>query len=95
LRAKVFGGLYHGRVLVLPEGTREDDLVELPETLPAGETFTTGRSEPEAHTNERIYRVTESRVTREKYLAYAGPMRFVRTIEVPPAPSIGVTVHLR
>jgi hypothetical protein len=94
LRVKVFGGLYHGRVLVLPEGTREGDIVELPESLPAGETFAVGRTAPELHRSARVYKVTESVSSGEKYLANIS-MRFVRTVDVPPPATIPVTVHLR
>jgi hypothetical protein len=94
LRVKVYGGLYHGRVLVLPEGTRESDLVELSTTLPAGETFGPARSHPELHTDARLYQVTESSTSGEKYLRNIGG-RFVRTVDVPPPTTIPVTVHLR
>jgi hypothetical protein len=94
LRAKCYGGLYHGRVLVLPEGTREGDIVELPASLPAGEMFSAGRSHPELHANARVYKVTESVTSGEKYLANVS-MRFVRTVDVPPPATIPVTVHLR
>jgi hypothetical protein len=94
LRVKVYGGLHHGRVLVLPEGTREGDLVELPETLPAGEMFGPGRTHPDMHRNSRLYKVTENTVGTEKYLANISG-RFVRTVDVPPPTTIPVTVHLR
>lgn len=94
MRVKVYGGLHHGRVLVLPEGTREGDLVELPETLPTGEMFGRGRTHPELHTNSRMYRLEEGATSGEKYLANIS-MRFVRTVDVPPVPTIPVTVHLR
>jgi len=94
LRVKVYGGLYHGRVLVLPEGSLVGDYVELPETLPAGEMHSRGRTHPENHRNARMYKVEETAVSREKYLANIS-MRFVRTVDVPPPTTIPVTVHLR
>lgn len=94
MRVKVYGGLHHGRVLVLPEGTRLGDYAELPVTLPPGEMFAPGRTHPDLHTQERVYRVEEGRSTGEKYLASA-PMRFVRAVDVPPPPATASTVILR
>jgi hypothetical protein len=95
LRVKVFGGLYHGRVLVLPEGTREGDLVELPATLPAGEMFAPGRSHPELHTQARFYRVTASIGQPGSFYLSNISARFVRMVDVPPPTTVPITVHLR
>jgi hypothetical protein len=80
-------------VLELPDDTQWGDIVELPVTLPAGEMFQAGRTHPELHIETRVYEVAESR-DRGKYLANR-PMRFVRTVNVPPPNTIPVTVHLR
>lgn len=98
MRVKVYGGLHHGRVLVLPEGAREGDYVSLPPTLPAGEMYNAGRSNPEEHANERTYVLRASQTAPyTKYLTTVEPPRtprFVRAVDVPPPPMIPVTVHL-
>lgn len=91
---KVYGGYYHGRVLDLPEGTREGDIACLPETLPAGETFNSGRTRPEEHAHERTYVVRETAVGGTLYLAVTQRPRLIRQVNVPPVPTIPVTVHL-
>jgi hypothetical protein len=95
LKLKVYGGLHHGRVLVLPEGTRENDIVILPVTLPAGEMHSAGRTHPELHTESRAYKVTESSraLGAEKYLASTA-LRLVKTVDVPPPTTIPITIHL-
>lgn len=94
MKLKVYGGLHHGRMLVLPEGTREGDIVILPVTLPAGEMHAAGRTRPEMHTNERAYKVTPSSISANTLYLASTSMRLVKTVDVPPVPTIPITVHL-
>ena len=95
MRVKVYGGYHSGRVVVLPEGARQDDYITLPRDLPAGEMFQPGRTHPELHRNALTYQLRESSAGNGKYLScVASPPRFIRSVTVPPVPSAGVTINL-
>lgn len=85
MRVKVFGGLHSGRVLILPNDSQAGDFVTLPADLPAGRMFQSGRTTPEAHTDEITYKLRESRSRPGAlYLSYtADAPRFIRRVSVP------------
>jgi hypothetical protein len=92
MKVKVFGGLYHGRYVILPEGVQRGDYAELPLNLPEGERHARGRTNPELHQDARMYQVE---FTQGNYYLGNVSLRFIRSIQIPPAESCTITVNLR
>lgn len=85
MRVKVFGGLHSGRVLILPRSARAGDFISLPDELPAGRMFQSGRTTPDEHMGETTYKLRESAARPGAlYLSYVeNAPRFITSVSVP------------
>jgi hypothetical protein len=86
IRVNLYDGPHHGRILLIPARTRvKDRLFVLPNPMPAGEMWGTGRTSQSewAHLREVTYELRTS-AEGKKYLGYVEGAR--QSFQIPQAP---------